>query len=227
MDYYENGTPYSISFQNRWENGNKLDETVGSGTIITYKFQLEPGEYSFTNNVLQDGGFNVLTPDLELPDFDGYDYQAHNLEKYVTQVNGPVELFAIYGRKDFLEENADAFVEYAKSVANSDSTASEDILKNIDTSDYGSLEELLNALRDAGLSDEQIEMAKTTYAEAFETADTEMEGSEVTAPVVEEPQEEAKDEQVLSPVVYIIVIIFVLVIVCCVFVFIKRNKVNE
>ena len=214
IDYYENGEAKSVIFQNRWENGNKLEETVGSGTVITYKIQLEPGEYSFTCNIPTEGGFQVLTPDLELPEYmtitaktaEEYQAQIASAERYKTQVTGPMELFAFFGDNDFVEENKDAFIEYAKSVQTLGvDNSSDDILNDINVDDYNSLDELLNALREAGCTEEQIEMARATYADAYEGVNDEVVETEPTT-VEEQHVETEGEESDISPLMPIIAI---------------------
>lgn len=231
IDYYENGEAKSVIFQNRWENGNKLEETVGSGTVITYKIQLEPGEYSFTCNIPTEGGFQVLTPDLELPEYmtitakTAKEYQAQiaSAERYKTQVTGPMELFAFFGDNDFVEENKDAFIEYAKSVQTLGvDNSSDDILNNINVDDYNSLDELLNALREAGCTEEQIEMARATYADAYEGVNDEVVETEPTT-VEEQHVETEGEESDISPLMPIIAIVLILVIICGIYVFIKKK----
>ncbi len=231
IDYYENGEAKSVIFQNRWENGNKLEETVGSGTVITYKIQLEPGEYSFTCNIPTEGGFQVLTPDLELPEYmtitaktaEEYQAQIASAERYKTQVTGPMELFAFFGDNDFVEENKDAFIEYAKSVQTLGvDNSSDDILNDINVDDYNSLDELLNALREAGCTEEQIEMARATYADAYEGVNDEVVETEPTT-VEEQHVETEGEESDISPLMPIIAIVLILVIICGIYVFIKKK----
>ena len=234
IDYYENDKAHSISFQNRWENGKKLEETVGSGTVITYKFQLEPGEYSFTCNIPTEGGFHVLTPDLELPEYmvinaktaEEYQAQIASAERYRTQVTGPMELFAFFGDNDFIEENEDAFIEYAKSVQTLGvDNSSDDILNDINVDNYNSLDELLDALREAGCTEDQIEMARAAFESSFDKAESVTETEDIT--VTETPTEE--EEQIVeentsqkSPIAYIAGAIIGLVVIAGIALFKKR-----
>lgn len=234
IDYYENDKAHSISFQNRWENGNKLEETVGSGTVITYKIQLEPGEYSFTCNIPTEGGFHVLTPDLELPEYmvinaktaEEYQAQIASAERYRTQVTGPMELFAFFGDNDFIEENEDAFIEYAKSVQTLGvDNSSDDILNDINVDDYNSLDELLNALREAGCTEEQIEMARAAFESSFAKAESVTEAKDTTVtetPAEEEQVIEEETSQGTPIMAYVIGAIIGLVIIVGITLFKKR-----
>ena len=220
-----------VAFQNRWENAHDLETPIGNGRILTYKIQLEPGTYYFSGG----DDFEVLNSNYELErivetpemvnlamtDVDAYMAEYNKLqEARTTTVTGPTTIYAISNvQEGFVEDNLDEYVSYIQSKATENS---DDILNNINVDDYNSLDELLNALREAGCTEEQIEMARATYADAYEGVNDEVVETEPTT-VEEQHVETEGEESGISPLMPIIAIVLILVIICGIYVFIKKK----
>lgn len=123
--YAENGFEM-LRYHAKLDTAKVVAENVGEGQVLSFKFNVENGTYAFSTN---DYAFQIcaLTHDKKSPLEHKRVYGDDSTVWYdkVTLTNQHMDVFAIMGGEEFIEDNMNAMISYANGFRESELTTSQ------------------------------------------------------------------------------------------------------